>query len=482
MENLPLSSPSSVLTPGSDIKPIIDRYSAKGLLHNTDIDPTDPALTSLTQVLRDGGTLDQAGWSARSLWLTSISLPELGAFDGHKAYLLAGGEYQGPLKEDLEEEPNDDKSQAIFAVSHGLMYAGCYAEAYLMISLKTNFLEAHGDQEKQKLIDLKLAAGDAFEQAIKQHSQQYAQATKQGIQQHFALDDELHNFMLIPAIRDGRVRVTKYPLIPEELYGLQASAFGRLNFELKILCKVPGSCVIQKRAPPSKEGSSTEGPGSQAGYGIHVTRDIPRGALLFSERTELYSPTHSDDLRPCKNCVLDVPENRQADGTYEYTTSFCSNSCARKFARFVHVPEQLFRNVLQDTVQWVNQNPGRHPLTAPGIATLNADYGGAMYVSYDRHIAAAIDELQRGDIDVYSGAAWDGCVVMEILARVQNNSRAFDVDEEVCFVALTRLFSLINDGPANVTFTWRTDGAAATVEVTANRDLRNGEELLIGPV
>ncbi|EXJ60525.1 hypothetical protein A1O7_04678 [Cladophialophora yegresii CBS 114405] len=483
MENLPLplSPLSSVLTPRSDIRPIIDRYLTDHPL--SDINPTDPVVTSLNEVLRHGGSLDEGDWTARSLWLTSISLPELGAFDGHKAYLLAGGTYQGPLTEDLKETLDDAKAEAIFAISRALLHAGCYAEAYLMISLRTHSFVLDNDQE-HKLIDLKLAASDAFQQTIKQHTEQDAQVTDPDIRQRLAPHDELPNFMLVPVIRDGRVRVTKYPMIPEELYGLQASVFEKHNFNLMIECKVPATCIIQKKTVPSNEGSSTEEPGSRARYGIHVNRNIRRGVILFSESTRLFSHTHPYDLTPgpCKNCLLDVPENRQADGAFEYTTAFCSNRCAREFARSVHVPEALFRHVLEDTVQWVNQKPGRHPLSAPDIANLDADYGGAMYVSYDRHIAAAIDVLERQGVNVFSGGPWDGCVVMDILARVQNSSRAFVEDEENSFVALTRFFSLINYGEANVAFTWKIHGITATVEVTASRDLRKGEELFVGPV
>ncbi|KIW68654.1 hypothetical protein PV04_04582 [Phialophora macrospora] len=470
MENLYFSLPSSVLVPRSDVKPIFDKYFAQYAVVNTAIDPTVTALARVTQLFYHGGTLDAAAWRTRSFWFNSHQLPELAAFDGHKAYLLSGGEYQGPLKEDLEEEYDDDKAEAIYALSRGLFYAGCFAEAYLMISLKTGFLEACGDQKKQKLIDLKLAASAAYEQTINQH------IGPSGLRM------DLVQFMLVPTVRDGRVRVTKYPLIPANLYGLQGSEIGSLNAELHRQSAIPGSCIIRKKTTPPRERSSTEEPGSGAGYSIFVTRDIPQGAPLFSETTRLYSHTHSEALEPCKNCLLDVSENRQADGTFEYRTSFCSNGCARKFTRFVHVPEELFRKVLQNTVQWVRQSPQRHPLRAPGIAGLDADYGGPMYLSYDRHIAGAIDELQRQGVGIDSGTNWDGCVVMDILARVQNSSRAFDVDEVNSFVALTRLFPLIHDGAGNTAFTWKQTGVTATVDVMAKRDLKMGEELFVSPV
>ena len=384
-------------------------------------------------------------------------MPELAAFDAHNAYLLAGGFYQGALREPLGElAMHEYISGPLSVLSRALLLAGCYTESYLAMPLKVD------TRMDDSLSDLKLAASAAFESA----SAKYNDTQTTSI--------EIEEYMLVPVIRDGLIRVVKYPFIPQNLFDMQEATIQTLNTELGRLSN--GLCLIKKEAAPDTD--STARTRTDRGYSIYITSNVPQGTALFSETTDLHADAHPyRELLPCKYCLRDIPNNdvRQQ--------SFCNNTCAKKFSRFVHVPEELLRSVLANTVQWWRRNPGRHPLEAPGISCLAAEYGGSISLSYCHHIAVAVALLESRGIDLFTDAVWNSAVFMNILARVQHSARAFDINVENEEVAVSRLLPFISEGNvANVEATWALVANGAAVTIVAGRDLVEGEELVVGAV
>ncbi|KAJ9616989.1 hypothetical protein H2200_000710 [Cladophialophora chaetospira] len=473
--------PNSTVSVNNDLKPTVEAYletlpKPKPFTKSDDI-------SLVIKTLQDGGNWCREDWIIRAKSLIAHRVPELAAFDAHQAYLLAGGVYKGALKRQIKEErPFEEKNKILLVLSRALFLAGCYTESYLAIQLKVGNLDLDKPDDDASGLEVLRKASDTALHIVRDRYEGFE-----------AVNGELCEYMLSPILRDGKVAVVKYPFIPEQFHDLSASAIDGLNERLshlpnRYVTNFTSRCTIQKKETSATNGSSMGDTSSGVRYGVHVNQGVRKGEVLFVETTDLLArvkdpEVHEISITTCMNCLRDIPQNHLPTNQYPPKETFCNEACTREFSRHVHVPRKLFLLALSRAAVWVTDNEGRNPLEAPFIASLAANYGGTMNLSYDRHIAAAIDHLKGLDLEVSPGSEFDSAVLMNILARVQYNSRAFHDEIEGALVAVFTFFPFINEGSkANIVVDWDWEGKVAEVKVRAKRDLNAGDELFVGPV
>lgn len=387
-----------------------------------------------------------------------------------------------PLKEEIDgEEHSEEKDKVALVMSRALLLAGCYAESFLFIQFKaaSSFHGPH-DPNDPYYDDARhmQALFDASQEALEAATVQYHGTSVNG--------SDAEGSLAPPALRDGSVHVTQYSLIPQALFLGPNTPTTRSALNHDILCGVaPNATRVQQTAATHNSSSTGNfSPGVQR-LGIFALRKLSPNERLIQETNttdavKLYDTGHSD----CKYCHQSIP-----DKGYPYRAGhrFCNDECDRKFSRFVRVPEDLLADYLRLAVDFWSRT-GQHPLLCPEIDRLSADYGNTISLSYDRHIAKAINVLQEEGIKVFSDSPFDGAVVMNILARLQNNAFAFDVDvtedPEDARAAVFPISGLINVGEvANVVVKCVAGGRGFDGEVTVRAigEINEGEELLLGP-
>ena len=216
-------------------------------------------------------------------------------------------------------------------------------------------------------------------------------------------------------------------MLPDALLRLSSTTIAYLNQDLVGIARSP--CLIRTYQVAITTNSLTYNSAQDQRVGIAVTDAVDRGDVIFVEQSastavQLHETEHTSTCKYCRQDTLGIPGDREDDEPKR----FCNDECFRKFTQFVRAPGNLLASYLRKAVEFANPT-ARNPLECPEIVCLSVKYDSTMSLSY-KITKKAINELDRRGIVVFSNSLFDGAMVMNILARVQHNAFAFDVDED----------------------------------------------------
>lgn len=371
--------------------------------------------------------------------------PELAASDAYKAYLLLDeskywylvtGETSGTSGSHLWQSMVDVK----LLLAQALFLANCFYECVNLLKTcpYTREIEA-----------LSLVATKALERDIAHHKQ----------------DEDFQN-MELPAQEEhlamGEIMTTPYPWAQN--INRKPAKIREANRELE---RLSNSCCVIQDCQNLRSKLAPGHPGwHPISYGIYTSKPISEGQMLFTEKTVLVG-SGIGSTRCCFGCARDFNDLTPIQIRGEL---FCDPWCAetisdtceipsrinwkppRKSLGFshdiVHTPERkaelnLLSRVFATAVKFTNQDPQHHPLSAPFINRLTANYHKKTHFSLYFDIIEPTRILKTFNVDIFADERYESWVVQTILARIAVNSRQSDLRGPQA-VAINSFYSFFN--------------------------------------
>lgn len=351
--------------------------------------------------------------------------PELAASDAYKAYLLldenkywclVNGEASSTSESHLRQSILDVK----LLLAQALFFGNCFYECVNL--LKTCPCT-------REIETLSHVATKALERDIAHHEQD------EDFQNMEPSEQEEHLAM-------GEIITIPYPWAQN--INRNPSIIREANRELEGLSN---SCCVIQDCRNLRSKLAPDHPGGHAiSYGVYTSKPIPEGHLLFTEKTVLVGSGIGTTLC-CFGCARDFNDLAPIQIRGEL---FCNPWCAATISDtceipsgidwrppcktlgfshdMVHTPERkaelnLLSRVLATAVKFTNQDPQNHPLSAPFINRLAANYHKQTHFSLYFDVIEPTRILKTFNVDIFADARYDSWVVQTILARMAVNSR-----------------------------------------------------------